>query len=79
LIEPDTPELKDLGYPSLDKLLAEHRLLLATLMRDYFYFHVLDVLTGRHPRSDWQFAINLIERVVPGDGFFCIEGHGYMI
>lgn len=79
LIEPDISELKDLGYPSLDKLLAEHRLLLATLMKDYLYFHVLDALTGHNPRSDWRFTINLIEQVVPGNGSFCLVGHGYMI
>ncbi|GLQ92778.1 hypothetical protein [Dyella acidisoli] len=77
--ESDIPELKTLGYPSLEGMLSSHRRLLAGLLKDFLYFQLLDALIGKNPRSGWRFAINEIAEVSDEEMGYLLQGKGYFI
>lgn len=75
----DMPDIRLLGYPSLEEMLAGHRSLLAGLIKDYLYFHILDAFFGRNLRSDWLFSINEISEVSVSNEGYILHGKGYFI
>lgn len=77
--ESDIPVLKQLGYPSLGEMLGAHRTTLASLVKDYLYFQLLDALLGANRRSTWRFAINEITEVSDEGAGYLLKGVGYFI
>lgn len=79
-IECDIPELRDLGYPSLDDMLSSHRALLAQLFKDFLYFQILDALIGKTPRREWRFAVNEVAGASDDVGRgYLLWGTGYFL
>lgn len=75
----EIPELKLLGYPSLELLLSSHRQLPAGLLKDFLYFQLFDALLGKNSRTYWDFVINEIGEVSAEANGYVLQGMGYAV